>query len=118
MLVANEVDSSDVTYLQVVKLLALYLLNPDNKVKFRSSDLVVRVFVNYNTNAPIFYSGVDTPSSIPTSCNSQSSIIHNTPEVVKDNMPDLLSDIVKKKRRRTVLSKLRAPTNVTDKPVV
>nr|GEX60729.1 zinc finger, CCHC-type [Tanacetum cinerariifolium] len=31
-LVVNEVDSSDVTSLQAVKLLALYLLSPDNKV--------------------------------------------------------------------------------------
>ncbi|GJR62098.1 hypothetical protein Tco_1027661, partial [Tanacetum coccineum] len=38
--------------------------------------------------------------------------------VVKDNMPDLLSDVVKKKRRRTELPKLKAPTDVTDKPVV
>ncbi|GJS48903.1 hypothetical protein Tco_0599024 [Tanacetum coccineum] len=37
---------------------------------------------------------------------------------VKDNMPDLLSDIVKKKRRRTELPKLKAPTDVTDKPIL
>ncbi|GKE07947.1 hypothetical protein Tco_1411498, partial [Tanacetum coccineum] len=36
--------------------------------------------------------------------------------VVKDNMPDLLSDVVKKKRRWTELLKLKAPTDVTDKP--
>ncbi|GJY83043.1 hypothetical protein Tco_0496419 [Tanacetum coccineum] len=39
-------------------------------------------------------------------------------QVVKDNMPDLLSDVVKKKRRWTELLKLKAPTDVTDKPVV
>ncbi|GKB31346.1 hypothetical protein Tco_0870747 [Tanacetum coccineum] len=37
---------------------------------------------------------------------------------VKDNMPDLLSDVVKKKRRQTELSKLKALADVTDKPVV
>ncbi|GJQ97352.1 hypothetical protein Tco_0008491 [Tanacetum coccineum] len=36
---------------------------------------------------------------------------------VKDNMPDLLSDVVKKKRRRTELPKLKAPADVTDKPL-
>ncbi|GJX38516.1 mitogen-activated protein kinase 16, partial [Tanacetum coccineum] len=77
-LVVNEVDSFDVTPLQAVKLLAL----------------------NYNTNAPIIYCGVDTPSSTPTPCKSQSSIIHHTLEAVKDNMPDLLSDLLSDLLRR------------------
>nr|GFC00359.1 coatomer subunit epsilon-1-like [Tanacetum cinerariifolium] len=42
-LVVNEIDSSAATPLQAVKLLALYLLSPDNKVKFRYIDLIVNV---------------------------------------------------------------------------
>ncbi|GJT70016.1 hypothetical protein Tco_1029302 [Tanacetum coccineum] len=39
-------------------------------------------------------------------------------QVVKNNMPDLLSDVVNKKRRQTKLPKLKALADVTDKPVV
>ncbi|GKF79459.1 hypothetical protein Tco_0235027 [Tanacetum coccineum] len=39
-------------------------------------------------------------------------------QVVMDNMPDLLSDVVKKKRHQTELPKLKALADVTDKPVV
>ncbi|GJV71939.1 hypothetical protein Tco_1491934 [Tanacetum coccineum] len=57
-------------------------------------------------------SAIDKPKDVTDKASTENECdhVHGT-YVVKDNMPDLLSDVVKKKKCRIELPKLKAPTD-------